>query len=89
MNGINLFQNMPNPANNNTTIRYSLEQPMSVAFEVIDLQGRIVATKDLGTVSSGNHQVELSTSDLANGIYTYTLIANNVRLTKQMIVAGK
>ncbi len=89
MNGINLFQNMPNPANNNTTIRYSLAQPMDVAFEVIDLQGRVVATKDMGTVPSGEHQVELSTSDLANGIYTYTLIANNVRLTKQMIVAGK
>ncbi|MFT6726729.1 MAG: hypothetical protein ACJAV7_001179 [Flavobacteriales bacterium] len=89
LNGINLFQNMPNPANNNTTIRYSLEQPMDVAFEVFDLQGRVVATKDLGTLSAGDHQVELSTSNLSNGIYTYTLIANNIRLTKQMIVAGR
>ncbi len=84
-----LFQNIPNPALFKTSFAYSLAREMKVSYEIMDTQGRVVDTKDMGTVPSGEHQVELATSDLANGIYTYTLIANNVRLTKQMIVAGK
>jgi hypothetical protein len=86
---VNLFQNTPNPASFSTAISFSLMKEMKVSYEVLDTQGRIVANKDLGTLSSGIHKVELSTSDFANGIYTYTLTADHVRLTKQMIIAGK
>ena len=87
MNGIELHQNMPNPAADNTIISYSVEQAMSVQMEIRDLQGRLIQVVNSGTVAAGQHQIQVDTNSMNAGIYTYTLIANdNVRLTKRMIV---
>ena len=85
-NGIQLFQNIPNPANGNTTIRFEVLQARRVALEVRDLQGRLIQTIDRGQLPAGQHNVVLDTDALNAGIYTYTLVADGMRLTKKMVV---
>lgn len=90
LNGIKLQQNMPNPFNDNSTVQFSLETARHIAFEVYDVQGRMIEAIDMGTLPAGTHQVELSSGLLSPGIYTYTLIANeDIRLSKKMVVSGQ
>lgn len=81
-----LFQNIPNPANATTRIRYNLNNSDRVSFEVMDLTGKRVKAQDLGMQVMGEHQFDLNISDLAPGLYTYTLTVGNERATRKMIV---
>jgi len=51
-----------------------------------DLQGRLIQSVQRGQLPAGTHQVELNVADLQSGIYTYTLVADGMRLTKKMMV---
>jgi hypothetical protein len=55
-------------------------------MEMRDLQGRLIQAIERGQLPAGNHQVDMNVSDLQGGIYTYTLVADGMRLTKKMIV---
>ncbi len=81
-----LFQNMPNPANGTTLIRYELGQNERVSFEVMDITGKRVQAQDLGMQPAGEHQFNLNIADLAPGMYTYTLNVGGERATRKMIV---
>jgi hypothetical protein len=85
-NGIQLFQNIPNPTDGTTMIRFELLQNRKVTMELRDLQGRLIQVVERGQLPAGNHQVDLNVSDLQGGIYTYTLVADGMRLTKKMMV---
>jgi len=84
--GVVLEQNMPNPANGTTAIRFRLAQHHDVALEVRDIMGRTVAQKDMGTLGAGLHTWELNVDDWASGVYTYTLKADRWSTTKKMSV---
>jgi hypothetical protein len=81
-----LGQNMPNPFDNNTIIKYNLASNQMVSFEVVDITGKIVKSMDLGLNSAGQNQIELNANDFNKGIYFYTLTAGNSKMTKKMIV---
>jgi hypothetical protein len=85
-NGIQLFQNTPNPANGTTTIRFEMLQSRNVTIEVRDLQGRLVESIVRGQLPAGEHNLVLDTEQLNAGIYTYTLVADGMRMTKKMVV---
>jgi len=86
--GISLEQNMPNPADNSTTINYSLANGGSnVLLEVYDVTGQLVETVDQGQQIAGAHQVELNTANYAAGVYFYTLNVDGVKVTKRMVIA--
>jgi len=85
-NGIQLFQNTPNPADNTTTIRFETVQSRDVILEIRDLQGRLVESVAPGQLPAGQHSIVLDTEAFQAGIYTYTLVADGMRLTKKMIV---
>lgn len=80
-----LYQNIPNPTNAATTIRYNLPAN-SVQSELVitDING--VEFKRL-SVQGGDGQIELSAHSLAPGAYVYSLIVNGVRVdSKKLIV---
>ena len=85
-NGVELNQNMPNPSAGNTTINYSLSTPSNVQFIVRDMAGRIVSSESFGTRASGKHTIQLNTDQYSAGLYSYTLVAGETQLTKQMVV---
>lgn len=81
-----LSQNYPNPFNPSTTIKYSIAQNSFVSLKVYDILGKEVATLVNKEQSSGKYEVNFSGSQLASGIYYYSLKFGNNTITKKMIL---
>ncbi len=65
----------PNPANDETTVSFTLENAGEVTIELMSLQGQLIATATSGVVkSAGKHSQKMNTANLANGLY-YTKIS--------------
>ncbi len=84
---ISLSQNTPNPAVNNTVIRYSLQNNASVNLVITDLNGKVVRTISQKNQVKGVHTFNVNTANLANGVYQYTLTGAGSSITKSMVVA--
>ena len=85
-NGVTLLQNRPNPASNTTTFAFELSTVKDIQFEIRDLSGRVITSMDKGTLGAGNHTIDFDVNGLSSGMYTYSLIANGVSVTKKMTV---
>ncbi len=83
---LSLGQNIPNPATETTVINYNLQSSEKVSLMVRDMTGRIVMTQELGKQAPGAQRYTLNVADFSAGMYTYTLTAGEVSLTKEMIV---
>ena len=68
-----LSQNYPNPFNPSTTIAYALPEDSYVTLRVTDAFGRTVATLVDGNVPAGEQRSTFNASDLASGVYYYTI----------------
>ncbi|WP_027374207.1 T9SS type A sorting domain-containing protein [Chryseobacterium sp. UNC8MFCol] len=80
-----LFQNIPNPAKNETVIRYYLpENARAASVEVYSMSGQLVKTISL--YEKGNGSVRISKNDLPSGNYIYKMNVNGkVTDSKKMI----
>ena len=85
-NDFKLYQNYPNPFNPATNISFYLSQTSIVKLEVFNVLGESVETIVNGELSSGFHTVKFSGSNLASGIYLILLEANEIRLSKKMLL---
>ena len=77
----------PNPVMEVANVRFTIERSQQVTLDVFDLLGRRVITRDLGGVSTGEHEVALEVSDLAPGLYMVRLTGDagaraTVRMTR-------
>ena len=81
-----LEQNYPNPFNPSTLISYSIPQNSFVTLKVYDIIGNEVVTLVNQTQSAGKYDVRFDASKLSNGVYFYTIKANNFTSTKKMIL---
>jgi len=83
-NNLTIGQNYPNPVFGKTTIPYSLTTAQKIAFEITDMTGRVVYNEDLGTVSTGNKTLILTDLGLTSGLYNYTFIGEEFKVTKTL-----
>ncbi len=60
---------VPNPAQNETTIRFSVRGRRAVSVELYDATGLRVTTVSDAIVDAGDHSVTLSVAGIASGIY--------------------
>ena len=81
-----LTQNYPNPFNPTTTIRYHLDQASNVRLAVYDVMGRLVTFLVDDNQIAGTHEARFDASDLAGGMYIYTLEAGGLQYTKKMLL---
>ena len=80
-----LKQNMPNPSNSNTVIRYYLPDNTGRAqIKITDIKG---STIKVYNASAAQGSLNISTSELPAGTYNYTLYVNDKKIdTKQMVI---
>ncbi len=84
---IELFQNSPNPFNENTEISYFLPKTSIVSLEVLDVTGKILSVLATGMQQEGLHLSHFSSTGLTNGTYTVRLtVGNDVMTTRMMLV---
>ena len=81
-----LGQNRPNPFNDNTIIPFTLRKSGNVAFMVTDVTGKVIENRNLGVLGAGSQTIEFNGSELASGIYYYTLNVDGKRSTKKFVV---
>ncbi|MCC6865002.1 MAG: T9SS type A sorting domain-containing protein [Ignavibacteria bacterium] len=83
-----LEQNFPNPFNPVTTIKFAIPKTAKVTLKVYDILGREVDIlfNDI-EMNAGTVSYKYDASNLASGIYFYSLIANNNKIdTKKMVL---
>ncbi len=81
-----LYQNFPNPADNYTTIKFSLEKDSFVKIVICDLCGKEVLVAVEGMLFKGEHDISIDVKQLKDGIYFYKLITKDNYSTRKMIV---
>ena len=84
-----LKQNMPNPFNPMTTIRFDLPQKSPVSLRVFDQRGRLVRTLVNEVLDAGSRSVVWNGTDDAgqrvhSGVYLYLIEAKDYRETRKM-----
>jgi hypothetical protein len=84
-----LNQNVPNPFNPMTTIRFSLPQRGPVDLRVYDVRGALVRTLASGELAVGHHtRVWLGRNDqdqpVPSGVYFYRLETGHESVTRRM-----
>lgn len=81
-----LAQNTPNPFNPTTSIAFTLAETGPARLTLHDLSGRLVATLAEGVLERGEHQISVDGSQLASGVYLYTLQAGNATASRKMVL---
>ncbi len=81
-----LSQNYPNPFNPSTAIKFNIGQRNLVTLKVFDVLGREVSTLVNEVKDAGNYEINFNASNLASGMYFYTINAGNFSATKKMML---
>ncbi len=81
-----LQQNYPNPFNPTTKIKYSIPTAQFVTLTVYNELGQEVAVLVSEYQHQGNYSTDFDASNLASGIYFYTLRAGNFVASKKMML---
>jgi PKD repeat protein len=84
--GVQLFQNTPNPFTHQTKISFYLPEAMETVLVITDVMGRRVH-QFKGRYSQGYHMLDWILEDnLSAGIYHYTLLTGTGQLTRRMVL---
>ena len=88
-NRTELFQNVPNPFDNTTTIPYYIADGVSSAKIIVTnaATGQVVETQTLAT--KGNGQVRISAAGMSAGTYTYSLVVDGQIVSSKAMVLAK
>ena len=81
---LELFQNVPNPVLDNTSISFYLPKDGKIKLTVSNTLGQDVLTLSKEEYSKGMHTISMDASSLSTGVYFYKLEANNTSITKQL-----
>lgn len=81
-----LNQNYPNPFNPSTTIIYSIKNSGNVSLKVYDSNGRFISDMVNTKQEKGEYKIDFDGSNLASGVYYYTLVTKNFTETKSMVL---
>ncbi len=80
----------PNPFRRGTTVRYSLPSAARVNLEVFDLQGRVVAARDMGVQQAGHREASVASFASRSGVYLYRItVRDAVSGREQGTLSGK
>ncbi len=81
-----VYEIIPNPTTDNATIKFQVNHPGIVAFELIDGYGRIVKRVLSQNLESGEYNYNFSVIDLENGVYYGRLEIDGKATTRKIII---
>jgi hypothetical protein len=81
-----LLQNYPNPFNPSTEIKYSVKELGLVSIKLYDMLGREVSVLVNEVKDAGLHSIKFDGSNLASGVYMYSITVNEFNVVKKMIL---
>ncbi|UCF05338.1 MAG: T9SS type A sorting domain-containing protein, partial [bacterium] len=86
-----LYQNVPNPFNPTTTIRFDLPRAVHVKLSIYNVKGELIATLVDQHMTEGRKEVSWTAKDnrgraVSSGIYFYRLVAGDFVQTKKMVL---
>jgi hypothetical protein len=82
---VQLFQVMPNPANDKATLSYFSPETMVVKAKITSLDGKLVKQWD-HTLNSGFGEVQMPINELAKGQYYITIESKSYTRTKPFLI---
>ena len=82
---ITLSQNVPNPFENSTIIRYTINQPGNVVIDLFNSNGVKIKNLENSRKGVGDYTLSIDGGNLQSGMYIYTLSVNNQQLAKKAI----
>ena len=85
-NSFSLTQNYPNPFNPTTVINFTIPKASNVTLSVYNMLGQEVATLVNEQKPAGVYKATFDASQLASGVYVYTLKAGNFIASKKMML---
>jgi hypothetical protein len=80
-----LYQNIPNPFRESTTISYSLEEGGRVQLSIYDKTGKVVTTLTNANQGPGRYSEVWNANRMPSGVYHYALYVNGELLVKRAI----
>jgi hypothetical protein len=81
-----LGQNIPNPFESITNIKFTIPENGTVRLFITDMLGREIAVPVEEYRAAGSHNVDFDSGSIAPGMYYYTLDFNGERVTRKMMV---
>jgi hypothetical protein len=77
----------PNPSNSETTVTFSNKFSGNMKLSLTDIDGKTIRRIDFGFLEAGAQSFPLDVSNLANGLYLYTVQLDNQSVTGKIIVS--
>ena len=81
-----LEQVTPNPVENASKIKFSLQEPATISLRVVNSLGQVVQELAHGAMTTGTYSADFDATNLPAGMYYYTLTAGTQLLTRSMVV---
>ena len=81
---LELFQNVPNPVMDNTSISFYLPEDGQVRLTVSNTIGQEIMTLASDNYTKGMHTIQMDAKAMSTGVYFYKLEANKTSITKQL-----
>ncbi len=79
------FDVFPNPAVTETRVNFNLEGSRSVAYEIRDLQGKLIKWANVGYFPQGENNFAVNVSDIAAGNYVLNLVIDGSSLYSRQL----
>lgn len=92
-NGYYLYQNVPNPFIQSTSIRYELPKKDHVTISIYNLNGQLIKTLVDQTQTKGSHVIAWdgtgNQGDQKAGIYICTLSSGSLKISNKIVLASE
>lgn len=83
---INVYDIFPNPTKGLSTVQYQLMTAGQVQMFVFDAMGRVVMNQNFGQQTVGEYRYDFDFSNLASGLYTYSIQVDGKATTKKLVI---
>jgi len=79
----------PNPAVDRMSVSFALASGEPAAFDLVDVTGRRVLSREVGSLGAGSHQIEITTAGrVPPGVYFLRLAQGGRVATSRVAIAG-